>query len=236
MTGGPATTRPEARTRPRTGRRNSWFGCGLVVAMTVLGVGVLLANELFLHGPDSLTASERRAENLIQGPTPDTVEAAVKPVRADHTYVDPLLEDVAAKGLRDGSVRDRIDELGIPVYIAQLPMFYDDGSGGDEAIAVEQLANAVGRDGVYVVVNERNDGVASTARGDYPSLLTGTSLNAALDSLAEEQRRFEKEHGITAQIRDGIFVGGALAAVLCLLMYVAWRLLRARGRAVGGFE
>lgn len=215
----------------------SALGCFVLVAMLVIGVGVVLARELFLDDTEDLTGAERRAEQIIDGPTPDVIQAAVEPLREDHTYVDPMLTPVAVKGMLDGSVSQRIDEIGEPIYVAQLPSAPDDGSADDQAIAVEQLADAVDRDGVYIVLDDNDDAlVETTTRGNYPGLLTGTNLEDTLDGVDGTFAQYRDDRDAYSQITNGLYLGAAVALVVAGLVYALWRLLRERGSTVGGFE
>jgi hypothetical protein len=121
------------------------------------------------------------------------IDRAAEELRSSNVYVDP---DAEAQLDADQveALQDRItSERAGPMFVAVMPEAISDEAGGDPARALVDVANAVGRDGTYVLVAGRTLRAASNVldRGVAGELATeaiddgGSDLDAILLGLAD---------------------------------------------------
>jgi hypothetical protein len=181
-------------------------GRGLLAAVATAAV---LAGGIALGA--AMTFDEKTSD---PGPPPTRADMSARLDRVadglarDPVYVDPESPAQIDAGELKG-LREQIDGLDVPVYVASVPMAPEDESGGEEDIFLKSLARAVGEDGIYVLADPDSgyvnaadfgigldvdlyllpEGIGYPPRdGDIDDLRLGERVGTLVDELAGARR------------------------------------------------
>lgn len=171
-----------ARDRARAGGKpaapGQFAGVGARGPLAAVATAAVLAGGIALGA--AATFDEKTSD---PGPPPTRadMEARLNRVSAglakDPLYVDPespaQIDEAELKDLRE-----KIDGLDVPVYVASVPIAPEDESGGQENTFLKSLGRTVGEDGIYVL--------ADPGSGHVNAADIGIGLDVDLYLLPEE--------------------------------------------------
>jgi hypothetical protein len=103
------------------------------------------------------------------------VDAAVSGLANDPVYVSDAADPKPSTAQQD-ELRQRIQDAGVPMYIAVLPDAALKEAGGNAAAVAQQISQGLNRAGVYAVITKHNFGAGNTSgllpRGTTPRIAT----------------------------------------------------------------
>ncbi|NED99728.1 hypothetical protein [Phytoactinopolyspora halotolerans] len=164
MTGG---GRDVAAPRPRLSR-----GMRVLLALLIGIIAAVVTRNVALWLSDDGTRKDWTTRTEIEQvanvpPADDRLRDAAARLAESPLYVDPALAYLLPESERE----DVVDVLrgGEPTFVVVMPFHEEDGMGGNIEAAVIALADQVGEDGRYVIIDQRRYDAGIQRTGDQIS-------------------------------------------------------------------
>ncbi|MEO3768566.1 hypothetical protein [Streptomyces sp. B8F3] len=129
----------------------------------------------------------------------------------DPVYVDPESPAQIDSGELTG-LREKIDGLDVPVYVASVPMAPEDESGGQGDTFLKSLGRTVGEDGIYVLADPRSGYVNAVDYGiglDVDLYLLPEAIGYPSRDVDDDDLRLGERVGMLVEELTGARPGGA---------------------------
>ncbi|MGP3951653.1 hypothetical protein [Streptomyces sp. 7N604] len=169
-------TRAGAAARPgtRPASRLGPFLAAVLAAAVASAVLIALAAQWRFNDTSSSDSTPPTAADMTA-----RTERVSEGLRRGPLYTDPESPDPFTAAERS-ALRDRIERLDVPVYVAAVPSWPDDESAGDSLLFAQRLHDETRRDGLYVVADPLDGDIELV---NYGARLDTASLQAVPDAI-----------------------------------------------------
>ena len=123
-----------------------YFAVGLCSIGALVWVLILFSSSHSYESPVRATADPGER-------TPYISEIATQ-LSKNPVYVDPVLRPDLGESLVTDEVRNAVGTSKNAVFLIVTPQFRGDGINGDQEVFLSRVSNSVGRDGVYLLVDQ----------------------------------------------------------------------------------